>query len=89
LNHFNLRLHPCTKPGFGLRFHQDGTSPAFHAGQRRSNSICHNPLPSVIDILDITENESKDNAIFIAQTEIGWLDDLSLEGDVSDNVSDT
>jgi hypothetical protein len=40
------------------------------------------------DILDIAENESKENAIFIAQTEIDWLGDLSLEGDVPDNVSD-
>jgi hypothetical protein len=42
----------------------------------------------VNDILDIAENESKENAVFIAQTEIDWLDDLSLEGDVHGNVSD-
>jgi hypothetical protein len=42
----------------------------------------------VTDISDIAENESKDNAIFIAHTEIDWLDDLSLEGDVPDDVSD-
>jgi hypothetical protein len=42
----------------------------------------------VNDISDITENESKENAIFIAQTEINWLDDLSLEGDVPDDISD-
>jgi hypothetical protein len=72
-----------------LQFHQNGTSPTFHAGQRQSNHICHDPLPSVNDILDIAENESKEYAIFIAQTEIDWLDDVSLEGDVPGNVSDT
>jgi hypothetical protein len=50
--------------------------------------IRHDPLPSVNDILDIAENETKDNAIFIVQTEIDWLDDLSLEGDVPNKVSD-
>jgi hypothetical protein len=55
---------------------------------KERNSICHNPLPFVNDILDIAENESKENAIFIAQTEIDWLDDLSLKGDVPDDVSD-
>jgi hypothetical protein len=55
---------------------------------KERNSICQDPLPSVNDISDIAENESKENAIFIAQTEIDWLDDLSLEGDVPDNVSD-
>jgi hypothetical protein len=51
--------------------------------------VTADPLPSVNDILDIAENELKENAIFIAQTEIDWLDDLSLEGDVPDNNSDT
>jgi hypothetical protein len=55
---------------------------------KERNYIHHNPLPSVNDILDIAKNESKENAIFIAQTEIDWLDDLSLEGDVHGNVSD-
>jgi hypothetical protein len=51
------------------------------------NYIRHDPLPSVNDILDIADNESKENAIFIAQTEIDWLDDLSLEADVPNVVS--
>jgi hypothetical protein len=46
---------------------------------KERNSICHDPLPSVNDISDIAENEWKENAIFIAQTEIDWLDDLSLK----------
>ncbi len=41
------------------------------------------------DIPAIAENESEENAIFIAQTEIDCLDDLSLEGDIPEDVSDT
>jgi hypothetical protein len=52
------------------------------------NAILHSPLPSVDDISDMAENKSKENAIFIVQTQINWLDNLSLEGDVPDNVSD-
>ncbi len=47
------------------------------------------PLPSVDCIADIAENESEQNAIYIAQTEIDCLDDLSLEGDIPEDVSDT
>jgi hypothetical protein len=47
------------------------------------------PLPSVDDICAIAENMSEENAIFIAQTEIDCLDDLSLEGDIPDDVSDS
>ena len=46
-------------------------------------------LPSVDNIADIAENESEQNAIYIAQTEIDCLDDLSLEGDIPEDVSDT
>jgi hypothetical protein len=55
---------------------------------KERNYIRHHPLPSVNDILDIAENEWKENAIFIAQTEIDWLDHLLLEGEVPNNVSD-
>jgi hypothetical protein len=41
------------------------------------------------DIAAIAKNELEDNAIFIAQTEIACLDDLSLEGDIPKDVSDT
>jgi hypothetical protein len=47
------------------------------------------PLPTVHDIAAIAENESEENAISIAQTEIACLDDLSLDGDIPDDVSDT
>jgi hypothetical protein len=35
----------------------------------------------------VTENMSEDNAILIAETEIAYLDDLSLEGDIPDDLS--
>jgi hypothetical protein len=38
-------------------------------------------------IAAITENMSDENAIFIAETEIGYLNDLSLEGDIPDDLS--
>jgi hypothetical protein len=46
-------------------------------------------LPSVDNIAKIAENETEENAVLIAQTEIGCLDDLSLEGDIPDDVSET
>ena len=46
-------------------------------------------MPSVDDIAEIAENETEENAVLIAQTEIDCLDDLSLEGDIPDDVSDT
>ena len=49
----------------------------------------HDPLPSVDDIADITENETEENAILIAQTEISCLDDLSIKGDIPEDVSET
>ena len=57
---------------------------------RERNSIRLDPLPSVVDdIAEIAENETGENAVLIAQTEIDCLDDLSLEGDIPDDVSDT
>jgi hypothetical protein len=47
------------------------------------------PLPSVDDIAAIAENDSDENAILIAQTEIACLDNLYLEGDIPDNISDS
>jgi uncharacterized protein (UPF0147 family) len=46
-------------------------------------------LPSVDDIAEIAENETEENAVLIAQTEISCLDELSLEGDIPDDVSET
>jgi hypothetical protein len=41
------------------------------------------------DIVVIAKNESEDNAIFISQTESASLNDLSLDADIPDDVSDT
>jgi hypothetical protein len=51
------------------------------------NSGVTDPLPSVDDIAAVTENMSEENAILIAETEIAYLDDLSLEGDIPDDLS--
>jgi hypothetical protein len=53
------------------------------------NPKCNEPLPSVDDITAIAENVTMENAIFIAQTEIACLDNLSLDRDIPNNVSDT
>ncbi len=45
-------------------------------------------LPSVDDIAEIAENETEENAILIARAEISCLDDLSIEGDIPEDVSD-
>jgi hypothetical protein len=45
------------------------------------------PLPSVQDIANIIQFASDKDAILIAQTETLCLDDLSLEGDIADDVS--
>jgi hypothetical protein len=42
-----------------------------------------------VDIAQIAENETEENAILIAQTEISCLDDLSIEGDIPEDISDT
>jgi hypothetical protein len=44
------------------------------------------PLPSVEDIANIIEFASGEDAILIAQIKILCLDDLSLEGDIADDV---
>jgi hypothetical protein len=45
-------------------------------------------MASVEDIAAISELETEGDAIIIAQDEIGYLDDLSIEGDIPDDVSD-
>ena len=45
-------------------------------------------LPSVDNIAKIAENETEENAILIARAEISCLDDLSIEGDIPEDVSD-
>jgi hypothetical protein len=60
-----------------------------HTASIARNPTCRQPLPSVDDITAITKNESEENAVFIAQTEIAFLNNLSLDGDIHDDVSDT
>jgi hypothetical protein len=44
--------------------------PLFTPGSGPTIAINQDPLPSVNDILDIAENESKENFIFIGQAEL-------------------
>lgn len=46
-------------------------------------------LPSVSDIAVVCWNESQEDAILIAQSEIALLDDISLDDDIPDDLSDT
>jgi hypothetical protein len=46
------------------------------------------PLPSVDNITAIAALETHEDAIMIAQDEIACLNDMSLEGDIPNNVSD-
>jgi hypothetical protein len=46
-------------------------------------------LPSVDNIAKIAENETEENAILIIQTEISCLDNLSIEGDILEDVTNT
>jgi hypothetical protein len=50
------------------------------------NPSRHDPLPSVDDIAEMAENETKENAILIAQTEISCLDDLSIRRHTEGNL---
>jgi hypothetical protein len=42
----------------------------------------------VEDIADVAENLTEENAIYIAQTEMACLDDMSLDGDLPDDMSE-
>jgi hypothetical protein len=59
-----------------------------HKGCTQRNRVSINPLPSVDDICAFAENESMEDAIIMAKNEISCLDDLSLEGDIPEDVSD-
>jgi hypothetical protein len=58
------------------------------AEEREWNSSRHDPLPSVDNMANIAENKTEENAILIAKTEICCLEDLSIKGDILDNISD-
>jgi hypothetical protein len=57
--------------------------------ERERNPSRDDPLPSVDDIAEIAENETEENAILIAQTEISCLLDLSIEGEIPEDISNT
>jgi hypothetical protein len=57
--------------------------------EREQNPSRHDPLPSVDGIAEIAENETEENAILIAQTEISCLDNLSIEGNIPEDISNT
>jgi hypothetical protein len=53
------------------------------------NAILVDPLPSLEDIANLLQVSSLQDAILIGKTEILSLDDISLEGDIPDDVSVT
>jgi hypothetical protein len=57
--------------------------------ERERNPSSLDPLPSVDGIAEIAENETEENAILIAQTEISCLDNLSIEGNIPEDISNT
>jgi hypothetical protein len=59
-----------------------------HTGSIAGNHMGTEPLPLVNDIAAIAKLETEEDAIIIAQNKIAYLDDMSLEGDTDDDVSD-
>jgi hypothetical protein len=57
-------------------------------GPTARNPTTRKPLPLVNNITAITELEMEEDAIIILQNKITCLDDMSLEGDIPDDVSD-
>ena len=47
------------------------------------------PLPSISDIAEVYKYSNEEDAIIISQSEIACLHDVSLEGDIPNNISDT
>jgi hypothetical protein len=56
-------------------------------GSTERNPITIDPLTSIEDIANILQVLSHTDAILIAKTQILSLDDISLEGDIPDNIS--
>ena len=46
------------------------------------------PLPSISDIAEVYKYSTEEDAIIIAQSEIACLDDVSLDGDIPDDISE-
>jgi hypothetical protein len=59
-----------------------------HTGSTSGNPNRKEPLPSVDNIAVIAELGTPEDAIMMAQDEIACLDNMSLEGDLPDNISD-
>jgi hypothetical protein len=59
-----------------------------HTPSTAGNPTKKRPLALLEDIAAIAELESHEDAIMMARDEIGCLDDMSLEGDIADDVSD-
>jgi hypothetical protein len=59
-----------------------------HTAPTQRNPTSTEPLPSVDNIAAIAKLETLEDAIMMAQDEIVCLDDMSLEGDIPNNVSD-
>jgi hypothetical protein len=58
-----------------------------HTASTAGNSASTQPQPLLDDITDIAKLETQGDAIIIAQDKIVYLDVLSLEGDIPNNVS--
>jgi hypothetical protein len=59
-----------------------------HTPSTVGNPTKKQPLASLEDIAAIAELETHADAIMMAQDKIACLDDMSLEGDIADDVSD-
>jgi hypothetical protein len=46
-------------------------------------------LSSISDIAEVCRNSSREDAIIIAKSDIALLDDVDLEEDIPDDVSDS
>lgn len=59
-----------------------------HTTSTAGNPTLREPLISIGDIAAIAEFATPADAILMARDEIGYLDDLSLDGDMPDGVCD-
>jgi hypothetical protein len=50
------------------------------------NPVTVETLPSIRDIANVIQHSSIEDAILIAKTKILCLDDISLDGDIDDNI---
>jgi hypothetical protein len=83
-----MREHPNPT---SVRHAHTGYSPSTFSTTRSTvgNPSTIRPLPSISDITDVHELSGSEDAIIIAKSEIACLDDISLEDDIPDDVSDS